>query len=159
MTQDRTVTNIFVAIMLTTFISGFSMAREIPDTKAQDIQVVVPTPTEEPKLITVVQENDLDTVEGYIRYKFGEHADKAFLLLQGKECAENRSLNPKAVNDNTTWGGVGRDRGIFQINSVFHPLTDEQAFDWKQNIDYAFRMFANDNYSFKRWTCGKFYGI
>lgn len=104
-----------------------------------------------------------DTPEEYIKYKFGEHADKAFLLLKGDgtkgACAENRYLDPKAVNDNRTWGGIGVDRGIFQINSVYHPLTEAEAFDWKTNIDYAYRMFVNDGNSFVRWTCGKYYGI
>ncbi len=99
------------------------------------------------------------TPEEYIRYKFGEKADNAFLILQGVGCSENKSLNPRAVNDNRTWGGLGRDRGIFQINDYFHPLTDEQAFDWKQNIDYAYRMWKNDGETFKRWTCGRFHGV
>ena len=100
-------------------------------------------------------------VEEYIYEVFGEHYDKAMILLKGKDggCAENRGLNPYAVNDNTTWGGVGRDRGVFQINDVYHPLTDEQAFDYKQNVDYAWRMYKNDNFTFRRWTCGRHWGI
>ena len=89
-------------------------------------------------------------VEAYIYEVFGPHYDMAMLLLKGNgDCGgENRTLNPSAVNDNTVWGGVGRDRGVFQINSVYHPLTDEQAFDYRKNIEYAFRMFENDNYKF-----------
>ena len=118
---------------------------------------------QKPEIVTLtpsIPEFDSE-VEEYIFEVFGEHYDKAMFLLKGKDgdCAENRTLNPYAVNDNTWWGGIGKDRGIFQINSVFHPLTDEQAFDYKQNIDYAFRMFKNDNYTFVRWTCGKYYGI
>jgi len=112
------------------------------------IQVTVPTssPTTPPAPTTQRQE-----IENYVREVFGEYADEAFELL---EC-ENKNLDPKAVNDNTVWGGLGVDRGIFQINSHFHPLTDEQAFDYKQNIDYAWRMFVNDGHTFVRWTCGR----
>ena len=100
-------------------------------------------------------------VEAYIYEVFGPHYDMAMLLLKGNgDCGgENRTLNPSAVNDNTVWGGVGRDRGVFQINSVYHPLTDEQAFDYRKNIEYAFRMFENDNYTFVRWTAGRCMGI
>lgn|SRR3990167_4410882 len=87
-------------------------------------------------------------VEEYIKEVFGEYAAEAFALL---EC-ENRTLDPYAVNFNA---GGSRDRGIFQINDKYHPLTDEQAFDYKQNIDYAKRMWINDGKRFIRWTCGR----
>jgi hypothetical protein len=108
-----------------------------------------------------------DTPEEYIKYKFGEYAPTAFKLLQGDgtpgACAENKTLDPYAVNYNWTkiegkWSS--RDRGIFQINDKFHPgVTDACAFDFKCNIDYAWRMFVNDGYTFVRWTCGRWYGI
>ena len=105
-----------------------------------------------------------NTPEEYIKWKFGDHADKAFLLLKGdgspNACAENRTLDPKAVNDNRTWGGKGRDRGIFQISDYYHPsVSDTCAFDFKCNIDYAYRMYINDEHSFRRWTCGRYWGI
>ncbi len=96
----------------------------------------------------------LSPIEQEIKDVFGKDYDKAIKVAM----CESR-LNPYAVNDNRKWGGVGRDRGIFQINDVYHPLTDVQAFDYKQNIRYAFRMFANDGNSFRRWTCGRYYGI
>jgi hypothetical protein len=117
-----------------------------------------PTPTPSP-----TPTPDLDTPAGYIRYKFGKDASKAFLLLQGNgspnSCAENRNLDPNAVNDNTWWGGVGRDVGIFQINDVFHPVKALNLdHDWKANVDYAKRMFDRDGGTFsKRWTCGGWY--
>ena len=121
---------------------------------ASDVIEVLPTPTATPIPTDIV---------GYINYKFGADAPKAFLLLQGNgagSCAENRHLNPEALNDNTTWGGVGRDRGYWQINDKFHPsVSDACAKDVKCSTDYAFRMFTNDHNSFVRWTCGKFYKI
>ena len=105
----------------------------------------------------IVGKNPYNAIEYEIMDVFGNDWRKALLLLRGVgNCAENRNLDPRAVNDNRTWGGVGVDRGIFQINSVYHPLTEAQAFDYKQNIRYAHRMFHNDNGTFaKRWTAGK----
>ncbi len=99
-------------------------------------------------------------IENYIREVFGEHAEKAFLLLKGKgegSCAENRNLDVFATNDNTKWGGMGKDWGLFQINDFYHPVFKLNLHkDWKANVDYAFKMFKNDGYTFyKRWTAGK----
>jgi len=97
----------------------------------------------------------------YLYEVFQENYDKALLVLSGVQDAdgkyicggENKGLRPDAVNVNRDGS---RDRGIFQINDKYHPLTDEQAFDYKQNIDYAYRMFKNDNYTFaNRWVAGK----
>ena len=122
---------------------------------------VTPTITPIPTATPILSEKELIIQE--IINVFGEDSDKAFLLLMGKsgsDCAENRMLNPRATNDNTEWGGVGIDRGIFQISSYYHPsVSDECAFDYKCNIAYAKRMFNNDHGSFIRWSCGKHYGI
>ncbi len=101
-----------------------------------------------------------EEIEAYIREVFGEHAEKAFLLLKGKgegTCAENRNLDPNAVHTNRDGS---RDFGLFQINSRYHPVYKLNLYkDWKANVDYAYRMFKNDNYSFKRWTCGRYWKI
>ena len=115
-----------------------------------EIHDVIPTPTPEFE----------NPIEQYIYNTFGDHYDKAMLVLRGNGICggENRGLNPYAVYENKTDDGIvwSRDRGIFQVNSVFHPLTDEQAFDYKQNIEYSWRMFENDGNTFsKRWSAGK----
>jgi hypothetical protein len=119
---------------------------------------LTPTPTIAPKKAI---ETSNSPVVDYIQQKFGENADKALLLLKGNsKCkGENPTLNPRAVLVNKGTHAGSRDRGIFQINDKFHPLTDDQAFDYKQNIDYAYRMYKNDNYSFRRWTAGRCLGI
>lgn len=99
-------------------------------------------------------------IEDYIRQKFGEDADKAFLLLKGRgegTCAENRNLDPYAVNDNTKWGGKGKDWGLFQINDRFHPVFKLNLHkDWRANVDYAFKLYVESGYTFaKFWTAGK----
>jgi len=100
-----------------------------------------------------------DTPEGIIREIFGTHADKAMRLLTDPECAENRTLNPIAVNDNTTWGGVGQDRGMFQISNYYHPIDDECAFDARCNTQYAWKLYKENGFRFNLWTCGRVLGL
>ena len=124
-----------------------------------------PNPTEVPKVAKAKEapKTQKEEIEAYIREIFGKDADKALLLLKGKgegSCAENRNLDPNAVNDNTWWGGKGRDWGLFQINDAYHPVFKLNLHkDWKANVRYAYQMFVNDGYSFRRWTCGRYYGI
>ena len=122
-----------------------------------------PKPTEAPRVAEEAPKTQKEEIEAYIREVFGKDADKALLLLKGKgegTCAENRNLDPNAVNDNTWWGGVGKDWGLFQINDKYHPVYRLNLHkDWKANVDYAYKMFKNDGYSFKRWTCGKYWKI
>ena len=116
-----------------------------PIVEAQESVTVTATPIPTVKPVP----ND---IKGYVEYKFGNFAPRALEVL---EC-ENKTLNPNAINDNTLWGGVGVDRGYWQINNVFHPyVSDWCASDVKCSTDYAFRMFVNDNYTFVRWTCGR----
>jgi hypothetical protein len=147
------ITNIFTAIMITTIISGYSFAHPIED------QASVPIPTPALEVATPIPTPIPTDIVGYIEYKFGDDAWKAFKILQGEECHENRHLDPNAKNDNTIWGGLGVDRGYWQINSHFHPhISDWCASDVVCSTDYAYRMYKNDD-SFERWTCGRYYGI
>ncbi len=58
-------------------------------------------------------------------------------------------LNPNAVNDN---GAFGKDRGLFQINSFYHPnISDEQAFDVEFATKWTMNMI-NKGYQ-HRWAC------
>lgn len=144
--------------------------KKVVEEKKEEVIVVVQKEKPTPELTTQSQEaeennnmTEREEIENYIREKFKEDADKAFLLLKGKgegTCAENRNLDPNAVNDNTWWGGKGKDYGIFQINSHYHPVFKLNLHkDWKANVDYAYRMYLNDGRTFKRWTCGKVYKI
>jgi hypothetical protein len=82
------------------------------------------------------------------------------LLLTGDKCHENKALNPNAVNDNTTWGGVGQDIGVFQINTDWQGVTNKAFLtDPVINIRIAYNIFVRSGYSFKLWTCGKVYKI
>jgi hypothetical protein len=141
------ITNIFLATMILTAVVGYDIAHtEVPPVKAQE---VVESPVASPEPTTAPIPED---IVGYINYKFGEDAEKAFKVLN----CENKTLNPKALNDNTEWGGIGKDRGYWQINDIFHPsVSDWCASDVKCSTDYAYRMYMNDNKSFVRWTCGR----
>jgi len=129
-----------LAIMITTAVVGYDVAHASVDEPISTQVVEVPTPTPIPTDIV-----------GYTRFKFGEDADKALKVLK----CENRNLDPEAVNDNRKWGGVGVDRGYWQINNHYHPITDECAKDVVCSTDYSYRMYLNDNKTFVRWTCGR----
>jgi hypothetical protein len=65
-------------------------------------------------------------MEQIIRWVAKEEGVDPDLAVRVARC-ENPRLDPKAVNINKDGS---RDRGLFQINSKWHPeVTDEQAFD------------------------------
>lgn len=119
---------------------------------------VTPTTTPKPRVINSKPGVNPE-IENYIVEVFKEDSNKAFKLLRGEgKCnGENRGLNPKAVYTNKDGS---RDRGIFQINDKYHPsMPDSKAFDYKENIRYSYRMYKNDNKTFRRWSQGKCMGI
>ena len=132
--------------MLVTVIVGYDIAHKpTPVVMAQTVKSPVPSPS--PTVAPIPTD-----IVGYINYKFKDSAGQAFKVLS----CENKSLNPQARNDNRTWGGIGVDRGYWQINDVFHPyVSDWCASDVKCSTDYAYRMWLNDGKSFRRWTCGR----
>ena len=143
------ITEIFLSILLVTSIVGYDVAHTPKDVVAEVVNVQTPAPTITPAPIPT-------DIPGYISYKFSKYAPKAFLLLNGNEnCGgENKKLDPNAYNTNDDGS---RDWSIFQINDKFHPVAElHLATNWKANVDYAWRMFKNDGYTFsKRWVAGK----
>lgn len=123
-----------------------------------------PSPTDKPEielLEEIAEENDqYEEMKAIVVEVFGSHSEKALRLLS----CENRSLNPRAINDNRTWGGVGVDRGIFQINDYWQGVRHEGKaiqflFDPEINVRIAWRIYEDSGYSFHMWTCGKNLGI
>ena len=115
-----------------------------------------------------LSEESISPIEADIKSVFGKYYPQAMILLKGKpgdSCAENKSLNPNAVNDNTLWGGVGQDIGVFQINTKWQGVTNTAFLkDPAINIRMAWRIFVNQGYKFgvqptAGWTCGRYYGI
>ena len=138
------INEIFATIMILTVFVGYDVAHKppVPTVEAKEVvEVVMPTPTPIP-----------DTPQEYIKYKFGEDYQRAYEIV---ECESK--WDERAFNDNSTWGGVGQDRGLWQINNVYHPVTVECAYDYKCSTDYAYRMYINDNKTFVRWTCGRYF--
>ena len=129
------------------------MLSPVPIIEAQEITEVLPTPIPSEK----------DQVIAEIQRVFGEHSEKAFLLLLGKDdksCAENRMLRADAVNYNwTKQEGVwwSRDIGVFQINDKLHGHKGN-LWDWKDNIRVAKSIFDQTG-DFSAWVCGKWYSI
>jgi hypothetical protein len=88
------------------------------------------------------------TVEREIERVFGKYSARA------KKVAYCESkFNPKALWTNKDGS---RDRGPWQINDRYHPhVSDACAYDVKCSTAYAWRMFENDNYTFRRWVCNQ----
>lgn len=60
----------------------------------------------------------------------------------------------KASHDNAPAGGLGIDRGLFQINSYWHrQLSDEEAYRARPNIAYAFQLSSKG----RDWTAWSTY--
>lgn len=140
---------------------GYLIGKHIVVVNAKNIdKVAVPVPTVTPRGIEPTATPTLTpkqkTIEDDIREVFGVHADKALMLLRGsspKSCAENRGLNPKAINTNTDGS---KDIGIFQINTRWQKVENTKfLYDPAINIRIAYRIFADDGFSFKLWTCGR----
>lgn len=153
----------FIAVMLVTVVAGWGVQNTPkPSVMAQEAPKL-DTTTHITSIVTTVGLPVIpEDIIGYIRYKFNDNADNALLVLQGNgpgSCAENRNLDPNQDNSNIVWGGVGIDRGYWQINTVYHPtVTEWCARDVKCSTDYAYKLFtARGNFS--AWTCGRYYGV
>jgi hypothetical protein len=142
-------------------------AKQLPPVELQPIvRVAMPTATptiqqaqKKPQAITktvIAHEAkpnpgyDVEAIDAYIRQVFGADADDAMRILT----CENRAHNPKATNHNRN-GSI--DRGVFQINSIHDRTHGQDMFDYKANIDYAYRIFARQGWS--PWSCSHVLGI
>lgn len=94
-------------------------------------------------------------IVNYIEEVFGPDAPKAFTLLN----CENHALNPLAINDNRTWGGVGQDVGVMQINTIYQGVSVRYLENWKVNIQIGYQIYQASGNHFNLWTCGKELGI
>lgn len=152
--DNNTIKNLlFSLVFVVVPIVGHSATKpvKVEEVHAQEVQVVesTPTPTLEPTPEPYTPQFS-DPIKQYVFEVFGDDYPRAFDII---ECES--TWNTKAFNDNTTWGGIGQDRGLWQINNKFHPVTDECAYDYKCATDYAYRMYLNDHNQFNRWTCGR----
>lgn len=102
-----------------------------------------------------------DQIAHYITEVFGSDAPKAFQLLRGNgKCSgENGNLDPNAVNDNTTWGGIGQDIGVFQISNKWQGVQDKFLKNWHINVQIAYQLFIENHKHFNLWTSGRCQGL
>lgn len=133
-------------------------ARErLTPTPASQNRAVVET---EPSLAVTVEEpkqkytSEQEEIIAYIKEVFGKDANEA---IQIAKCESG--LRPNAVNDNTTWGGRGVDKGLFQINNSWQEIdNDHFLFDYKINTMLAKKIFdGRGNWS--AWTCSRKLGL
>lgn len=126
-----------------------------------DAIIISPVATE-PKQVVVTKVSTpattplQDKIENEVKIVFGDDYPQAKQIL---DC-ENHARNPKAVNDNTKWGGRGIDWGVFQINDSWQGVTNKAFLtDYTINIRMAYNIFKSWGNTFQAWTCGKKLGI
>jgi len=93
---------------------------------------------------------DLTNPEGYTRYMFTKAGLDAEYALRIATCESG--LDPWAIGVNTN--GT-TDLGFFQRNQIHRAtLSDEDAFDWKKNIDWTLNKVINDG-GWGAWSCNR----
>lgn len=91
----------------------------------------------------------------FIYDTFGKDADNALKVFTCES-----GLNPRAYNDNTSWGGIGHDLGVAQINDHYQGVTNAAfLYNYKINILMAKQIFDKWGHNFHAWTCGKKLGL
>ena len=103
-------------------------------------EITTAAPVSTPSATTEKQQ-----ILAYIVEVFGDDAADAIVVI--RKC-ENSSFNPRATNQNRN-GSV--DRGIFQLNSAY--WGGEELYDWKKNVDVAYKVFTRAGKKWTPWTC------
>jgi hypothetical protein len=111
-----------------------------------------------PKLTYATYEkpaNQREEIINYIIQTFGKYSDDAIAIAN---CESH--LNPRAFNNNESWGGVSQDLGVFQINKKYQGVTNSEfLYDYKINTNIAWNIFQNRGYNWGAWTCSRTLGI
>lgn len=143
------------------FFIGRATTPTIREIRTVEVPVEIEVKAIEATPTPIPTEKELLIAE--IREVFADHADDALKLLTAKECHENLSLDPKAININDD-ELHSRDLGLFQINEYWQGFrhqgkADQFLLDPHINIRIAWRIYEDNNYSFSQWTCGRELGI
>jgi hypothetical protein len=121
---------------------GFSIIQNLIPKSQEDLIAKISAGFATPK-----QKNE--TIEEIIRRVAGEEMVDADLAVRVAKCES--ALNPTATNTNTD---KSIDRGIFQINSAWHPeVTADQAFDPEFAARFFCKAFKSGNLSW--WNASK----
>lgn len=106
-------------------------------------KVVIENPTSEQEQIIA-----------FIKQVFGKDSYQA---LRVAKCESG--IRARAVNDNTKWGGVSQDLGVFQINKHYQGVTNPNfLLDYKINVLMAHKIFTERG-NWSAWTCSRTLGI
>lgn len=126
----------------------------------KDIKLISPVSTKSGVLIKKAYAEKPYSIDQDIKDVFGEHYDKAMILLKGAGCSENAKLNPTAVNTAGNYPQGSADVGVFQINDHWQGVSNIAFLkDPRINIRMAWNIYSRDGFSFKLWTCGRYHGI
>lgn len=107
------------------------------------------------KPVIATQPTEREQIVTYINEVFGKDASNAIKVFTCES-----GLNPRAYNDNTSWGGVGHDLGVAQINDHYQMVTNKDfLYDYKINILMAKQIFDKWGHNFHAWTCGRKLGL
>jgi|ERR1035437_290904 hypothetical protein len=99
-------------------------------------------------------QTEREQIINYITDVFGKDAPQALMIARCES-----GLRPNALNDNTTWGGVSQDLGLFQINKQYQGVTNPSfLYDWKINTLMAKQIFDNRG-NWGAWTCSRTLGL
>ncbi len=149
----RTIKHGF-AVVCTGFLTCFSIYSAV---QMVGYRTSAAAPGHEPiyldREVEIVREVEVDRtfttekqqIMAYIVEVFGDDAADAITVIN--KC-ENHAFNPKATNHNRN-GSV--DRGIFQLNSQY--WGGEELYDWKTNVDVAYKVFTRAGKKWTPWTC------
>lgn len=100
--------------------------------------------------VEVVQYQEPEGVEEYVRYVFGDEADNALAVFRCES-----GLRPDAYNPSNSNGST--DTGIAQINSI-HGIREKWLKNYKINILVAKQLFDEHGH-WGPWVCARKLGI
>ena len=109
---------------------------------------VIPEPQKVISSVYSVRDSS-DPIIEYIKEVFGQEAQKALAVARCES-----GFNPYATNWNDAKITGKPSMGIFQLNRPY----DEKYFDWKYNIDTAYKEFYLPR-GWQPWTCATKLGI
>jgi len=95
---------------------------------------------------------ETDPIKTYVLkeiYKAGLNPDEAEAIIN---CESKWNADAHAINWN---GKQGIDRGLWQINSLYHPeVSNECSYDYKCSTKEAIRIYK-DRGNWSAWSCSK----
>jgi hypothetical protein len=143
------VAGAFIALLVWALFHGHALAYDrahpllVPEFQAININPGTLSPT-----------NQYEQIRDYIIQVFGKDAPVFLNILQNPKCSENRGLRPAVINDNRSWGGIGVDVGIGQVNAQIHGIAVKWLKNWKVNILISKQIWDESGSS--AWTCGRY---